>query len=61
MDKFFGRVRGFEDGYRQGLTMPEIMAKLFAKVGKVKGKVTQHRTASVAGLSDLCKKKIFFF
>ncbi len=37
-----------------------VFAGLKMDIGK-KHTVKQHRTASVTGLSDLCKKKIFFF
>jgi hypothetical protein len=61
VDKFFGRIRGFEEGYRHGLSLPEIMVELFPKAGKVKGTLKQHRGPSVATLFDKCKKKRFIF
>ena len=57
VDKFFGRVRGFEEGYRRGLSLPKIMAELFPKVGIVKETLKQHRSPYLVGLFDKCKKK----
>jgi hypothetical protein len=55
---FFGRVRGIEEGYRRGLSLPKIMAELAPTAHGVKRVVADHRRVSVAGMIGMI---IFFF